>query len=159
MYYYNKNIFDILLNEVYKITDRSFHNHFLFNFDLFENDKMSKLYQKLFKLFILGYIISLFVHLFVFADFNVKNNIKKAIAMGSQIYCVFFELYIKPNLYQEDEDLDKFEGARVLIEKHGKFCKYNKINNEACSYYSKNNKDNFMKLVDGYIGNLKVVMR
>lgn len=150
----------MLINEVYKINDRSFHNHFLFNFDIFENEKISKLYQKIYKLFILGYIINLFIHLFVFADFNVKNNIKKAIGTGSQIYCVFFEVYIKPNLFSGDEELnEKIDGIRSIMDKHVKFCKYNKINYDACLYYCKNNNDNFIKIIDGYLGNLKSIMR
>ena len=157
-YYFNRSIFEMLIFDVYSISERNFNFPYMFNFELFEEVKINKIYARIFKMNLLCYSLTLLINMFVFVDLNLKTNIKKAIQTGSSLNLVFFEMYIKPSLLKEKSDNTSDEN-KLLLDKHNKSCRSMKLTSETYYFYCKNDCEQLNKLIDSFANLLKLLLQ
>jgi hypothetical protein len=153
----------------------------MFNYQLFDNSTVNRLYNRVLKSNFFCYCITLLVNSFVFYDLNVKANLKKTIITGTQLNIVLFEMFIKPNITYEadlnnlnnmnninnqgskDYGLDNkvpiTDSLKLIIEKHNKVIRLMKLSNESFYFYCKNSNDQLIKLVDNFQGLIKSLLK
>lgn len=143
----------------------------MFNYQLFENNTVNRIYNKALKYCFLCYSLTLLISSFVFFDLNVKANLKKAIITGTQMYLVIFEMFIIPNIsskvevnsYEKDFSLDNkislTDNLKQLLDKHNKVIRLLKLSSESFYFYCKNNNDQLNKLTESFYGLIKTLLK
>ncbi len=162
---------------MYGVHQKNFNQSYTFNYQLFENSTINRLYNKIIKNNFLCYSLTLLVNNFVFFDLNVKANLKKTIITGTQLYIVIFEMFIKPNItynsdlinntitnsndkdYSLDNKIPITDNLKQLIDKHNKAVRLMKLSNESFYFYCKNNNDQLNKLVENFQGLIKTLFK
>ena len=101
-------------------------------------------------------------------DMNARSNLKKAIQTGTQVYLIFFEMYLKPNIAYNNIGISSeininfnkitfTDELKIIVDKHNKIVRSFKFSNESYYFYCKNENEQLNKLIDSF-GNIVKLM-
>lgn len=100
MYFFNRNIFEFLLVDVFKIKGRDMSEQFNYKFNFFppETEEIYKLYSKLLKLNFITYSLSLLLIHFQKLTNQNKKILEGVIQSGTIAYMQIIDTYLLPHV-------------------------------------------------------------